>query len=204
MSNNKPTGPTGDPFHDKAIAEIWEMFKESKARQAKIDAQLAKTSKEVAKLTRKLSKGEDQWGKIAESLVGGQLVKIMQKRFGIILDDVSLRTRGKFNKKQWEIDVIGVNGDVAVVVEVKTSLHTDDTTNFIRTIVKRFSKLMPRYRHCKIYAGVAYVRTSSNEDNVIKHAEDNGLFVIKVVGDTNKIVNSSNFKLRNHQCDTTN
>ena len=235
MSDNKPTGPTGNEFHDKAIAEIWELFKQSEAkaearqakadakaearqaeaearqaeadarqadadaRQAKTDAQLAKTSKAVAKLIRKLSKGEDQWGRIAEALVGGDLINIMQKRFAITLDDVSLRTRGKYDGKQWEIDIIGVNGDVVVVIEVKTTLSIDDTKYFIRRIIKRFYKLMPRYRHRKVYAGVAYVKTGSNEADVIQHAEDNGLFVIKVVNNTNKIVNSAGFKLRDYR-----
>ena len=223
MSDDKPSGPTGNEFHDKAIAEIWELFKKSEAkaearqaeadakaearraeadaRQAKTDAQLAKTSKEVAKLIRKLSKGEDQWGRIAESLVGGELIKIMQKRFAVTLDDVSLRTKGEYDGKQWEIDIIGVNGDVVVVVEVKTTLSVDDTKYFIRRIVRRFYQLMPRYRHRKVYAGVAYVKTGSNEADVIQQAEDSGLFVIKVVNNTNKIVNSADFKLRDHRQD---
>ena len=125
--------------------------------------------------------------------------KIMQKRFAITLDDVSLRTRGKHDGKQWEIDIIGVNGDIVVIVEVKTTLSSDDTKHFIRRIVRRFYQLMPRYTGRKVYAGVAYVKTGSNEADVIKHAEDSGLFVIKVVNNTNKIVNSADFKLRDHR-----
>ena len=221
MSDNKPTGPTGNEYHDKAIAEIWALFKESEvkaearqadadakaearqagaeARQAKTDAQLAETSKEVAKLIRKLSKGENQWGKIAEALVRGELTHIMRERFAITLDDVSLRMGGKRDGRLWEIDVIGVNGDIVVIVEVKTTLCISDIKYFIRNILNRLPTLAPRYADRKVYAGVAYVKTGSNEANVIKYAEDSGLFIIKVVNNTNKIVNSAGFKLRDYR-----
>ena len=205
MRDNNPTGPTGNEFHDKAIAEIWKMFRESETRRAesqdKTDVQLARTSKEVAKLTRKLSKDEGQWGKIAESLVRGELIGLMKERFGVVLDDVSLRMGGKYNGKQWEIDVVGVNSDIVVIVEVKTTLNTNNTTEFIRNTVHRFPKLVKRHRKSRIYAGIAYVKTSSNEASVVKHAEDNGLFVIKVINNTNRIVNSADFKLRDHHPD---
>ena len=203
MSDNKTTGPTGNEFHDKAIAEIWALFKESDARhdarQREVDIQIAKMSKEITKLTRKLSKEEGQWGKIAESLVGGQLINIMKERFAVVLDDVSLRMKGEYNDKPWEIDVIGVNSNVVVIVEVKTTLDTSHIKEFIHSTVNRFPKLVKRHRKSKIYAGVAYVKTSSNEDKVIKYAEDNGLFVIRVINNTNKIVNSPNFKLHDHR-----
>ena len=205
MRDNNPTGPTGNEFHDKAIAEIWKMFRESETRRAesqdKTDVQLARTSKEVAKLTRKLSKDEGQWGKIAESLVRGELIGLMKERFGVVLDDVSLRMGGKYNGKQWEIDVVGVNSDIVVIVEVKTTLNTNNTTEFIHNTVHRFPKLVKRHRKSRIYAGIAYVKTSSNEASVVKHAEDNGLFVIKVINNTNRIVNSADFKLRDHHPD---
>ena len=205
MRDNNPTGPTGNEFHDKAIAEIWKMFRESETRRAesqdKTDVQLARTSKEVAKLTRKLSKDEGQWGKIAESLVRGELIGLMKERFGVVLDDVSLRMGGKYNGKQWEIDVVGVNSDIVVIVEVKTTLNTNNTTEFIHNTVHRFPELVKRHRKSRIYAGIAYVKTSSNEASVVKHAEDNGLFVIKVINNTNRIVNSADFKLRDHHPD---
>ena len=216
--------PTGNEFHDKAIAEIWELFKKSEARQAEADArqakadarqakakadarqaktetdkQLAIMSKEISRLTRKLSKNEGQWGKIAESLVRGELASIMRERFGVILDDASLRMGGEDQDgRQWEIDVIGVNSDVVVIVEVKTTLDLNDIKYFLSNIVNRFPALVKRYRKCKVYAGVAYVRTGSNEASVIKQAEDKGLFVIKVFKNTNKIVNSVGFKLHDH------
>ena len=208
MSDNKPTGPTGNSFHDEAIAEIWALFKESdarhSARQKEVDVQITKMSKEIAKLTRKLSKDEGQWGKIAESLVGGELIAIMKERFGVVLDDVALRMKGEYNDRPWEIDVIGVNSNVVVIVEVKTTLDTSHTKEFIRRIVNRFPKLVKRHKKSKIYAGVAYVRTSSNEDKTIEDAEDNGLFVIKVINNTNRIVNSLDFKLHDHQTNQSN
>ena len=261
MSDDKPTGPTGDPFHDKAIAEIWALFKESDARysarlakaeadarqvktetdarqakadarqakadarqakadarqekadarQEKADARLAKAeklvaqmSKSIKRLTRKLSKEEGQWGRIAESLVGGELIAIMKERFGIVLDDVALRMKGEYNDKPWEIDVIGVNSNVVVIVEVKTTLDTGHIKEFIRSIVNRFPKLVKRHRKSKVYAGIAYVRTSSSEAKTIQDAEDNGLFVIKVIKGTNKIVNSSDFRLHDHQYNQSN
>ena len=227
------SGPTGNEFHDKAIAEIWALFKESdarraeaevkaearqaeaearqakaearqakaEARQAETNKQIAEMSKEISRLTRKLSKNEGQWGKITESLVRGELASIMRERFGLILDDASLRMGGEDKDgRQWEIDVIAVNSDVVVIVEVKTTLDLNDVKYFLNNSVNRFPTLVKRYRKCKVYAGVAYVRTGSNEASVVKQAEDHGLFVIKVFKNTNKIVNSVDFKLHDHNC----
>ena len=90
---------------------------------------------------------------------------------------------------------------VLVIVEVKTTLCISDIKYFIRNILNRFPTLAPRYADRKVYAGVAYVKTGSNEANVIKYAEDSGLFIIKVVNNTNKIVNSAGFKLRDYRPD---
>ena len=271
VSDNKSPGPTGNPSHDKAIAEIWALFKESEARQKReadarkkeevarqkreadarkkeeaarkkeeaarqkreadarkkeeaarkkeeaarkkeddarqakadarqieVDRQIAKMSKSIKKLTRKLSKEEGQWGRIAESLVGGELIAIMKERFGVVLDDVALRMKGTYNDRTWEIDVIGVNSNVVVIVEVKTTLDTSHIKEFMRSIVNRFPKLVKRHKNSTVYAGIAYVRTSSSEAKTINDAEKNGLFVIKVINNTNKIVNSTDFKLHDH------
>lgn len=54
---------------------------------------------------------------------------------------------------------------------------------------------MPEHRGKKVYGGVAYLRVGNKEreSEVVRHAEERGLFVIKIIGDSNKIVNSKDF-----------
>lgn len=74
-----------------------------------------------------------QWGKLMEKLVEGDLIKLLNER-GIKVNFVHSRTKGIFEKKKFEFDLIAVNGDEIVVVEVKTTLRPDDVKQFIKKI----------------------------------------------------------------------
>lgn len=48
--SNRPTVPTGNEFHDKAIAEIWELFRKSEDLQAEAEARQARTDEQLARV----------------------------------------------------------------------------------------------------------------------------------------------------------
>jgi hypothetical protein len=130
-----------------------------------------------------------QWGKLVESLVEGDLPRVLQER-GITVKRTVERAKSE-DDKGYEFDIIAVNCNVCVVVEVKTTLRQDDITHFLNKL-KNFRKLMPEYENkTHVMGAVAYIRVNSNSD---KMAEKNGLFTIRATGKSAKIVNAEDFE----------
>ena len=82
------------------------------------------------------------------------------------------------------------NGAEVVVVEVKTTLRSEDVTHFLDKL-RRFTTYQPLYRNNTIYGAVAYLKA---DGTVTKYAERQGLFVIRATGDSASIINAEDFK----------
>ncbi|MDE0151691.1 MAG: hypothetical protein OXK80_04240 [Bdellovibrionales bacterium] len=191
---------------EKEIAEIWKLFRETDRKMQETSRELKEgfrkmrkssqeTDRQMKETDRRLEKLDQlfngQWGKLMESLVKGDLIKLLQKR-GIdvhyILRDEE--RQGTWKERQWEFDIVAVNGKELVVVEVKTTLKTKDVDHFIKKL-QIFTKLRPRYKDSKIYGAVAYLKANADSD---KYAEKKKLFVIRATGSSASITNSKNFK----------
>jgi len=183
----------------KEISEIWKLFRET-------DRKMKETSQEIKNMSRESKRREKQmdrrmkalhelftgqWGKLMESLVRGDLIKLLKER-NIKVDYIlhSEERQGTFEERQWEVDIIAVNGKETVVVEVKTTLKTKDVDHFIKKL-KLFTKLRPKYKDSKIYGAVAYLKADQGSD---VYSEKEGLFVIRATGSSANITNDKAFK----------
>ncbi|MDR0327699.1 MAG: YraN family protein, partial [Planctomycetaceae bacterium] len=86
-----------------------------------------------------------------------------------------------------EIDLFLEDGDIAILVEVKTRLKTDGILDHIER--------MEKYRKCMDMSGsgaqkhyIGAVASPSVEENVIKFAHKKGFYVIVQTGDLFEIV----------------
>ena len=161
-----------------------QMFKEVSDRQAKNDRDFQKT--------RNLF--ETQWGRLVESLVEGNLLKMLNER-GIEVQQLSQRTESSYKKKDGkistrEIDIMAVNGDEVVAVEVKSTLTPGKVKYFINTL-KDFKKYFRHCQHLTIYGAVAYLKSESKAH---LFAQRQGLFVIRATGDSASLINTKDFK----------
>jgi len=156
----------------KEIAEIWKLFRE--------------TDRKIKKLEELFT---GQWGKLMESLVEGDLVKLLQKR-NIKVEATLTSLKGEYNGEYAEFDIIAINGKEVVVVEVKTTLSLNYVNKFIKKL-KQFTKWRPEYKGKKVYGAVAYLKANQSSD---KYAEKQKLFVIKATGSSASITNPKNFK----------
>lgn len=109
-------------------------------------------------MKRKLRKLEDlfvgQRGKLIESLVEGNLARLLQER-GIDVQRTSQRVKSFYRGKQIEIDILAFNRRDVVAVEVKTSLWVEDVKDFIEEL-KFFKKAFLEYRDKNIYGAIAF------------------------------------------------
>ena len=194
---------------EKAVAEIWKLFKETDTRFKETDARLDRrfqetdarmerrsreterkfqeTREEIRKATRLFT---SQWGRLIEALVKPDAVRLFQKR-GIRISRVSQRSKSQYNGKSMEIDLLLDNDDAVVVVEVKSTLRVRDVQRFAKKL-DEFLTFFPRYRGCRVYGGVAGMDIVEEAD---KYAYRRGLFVLGMAGEgVVRIMNDKEFE----------
>ena len=132
-----------------------------------------------------------QWGKLIESLVEGDLVRLLQQR-GIAVQHTVTNPRQNYGERRWEFDIVAINGEEVVVVEIKTTLRVPDVDRSIGRL-NEFPDLMPEYASRRIYGAVAYLKANQESD---VRAERLGLFVIRATGSSASITNREEFTPR--------
>ena len=171
--------------------EAKQEMKELRASQKEVAASQKETDRQIQKIGGRFNQ---RWGTFVESLVSGNLVKILQN-WGIDIMQTHTRSEAQWKKpdgsiQKREFDIIVANGSEVVAVEVKTTLYPKDVRAFLKTL-QDFKKYFPRYKSEIIYGGVAYL---TSEDKAHFFAEENGLFVIRATGDSAGIINQEGFK----------
>ena len=177
---------------DRRMREGFDELKEGDKRLQKgherVQHNIDKMSKEITRLRNLF---ESQWSRLIEALVDGKLVELLKER-GIHVNRTTTNYEGNHRSRQYEFDILAVNGSEVVVVEVKSRLQVQDIKELLEEL-KQFKTWVPEYQDKKIYGAVAYLRV---DENAIKYAENQGLFVIKAVGDSASMINSSDFQPR--------
>ena len=140
----------------------------------------AKTRKEVANVT-------DALGRFSENMVAPALVRLLNK-VGIPISETAVRVRSPL--RRIEYDIVAVNGDVVVVVSVKTRLNVEHVKTFVEERLTMFKEVFPRYRQMKLLGAVAGMSIEQEAD---AYAIKNGLFVLTQSGDNIKLLNPEGF-----------
>ena len=188
---------------DRQMKETDRMIKENAKETDRIIKESAEETDQKFKETAEQMKGTDrrlkaldklyngQWGKLMESLVEGDLVKMLKER-GIDVRQTSRNLKNEGGERNWEFDLLAVNGDEVVVVEVKTMLKVKDVDHFLNKLGD-FKELVSYHKDKKVYGAVAYLKADQSS-NI--YAEKQGLFVIRATGSSAKIVNDKGFKAK--------
>ena len=189
---------------EKALREAQERTEKARSEGEKAlrEAQ-EKTEKALQELTKNLNAANgnfnNKWGKFLESLVKGDLVKLLSKR-NIKVDMVRSRlvASDSTGKEVGEFDVVAMNGKEIVTVEVKTTLTKEKVEKFINKL-KMFKKYFSEHRDKVLYGGVAFLCEPEDKEarGAAKYAEENGLFVILSPGgeaNMSTLSNSKDFK----------
>ena len=175
--------------------EIWNILREVSAVQQETARRMQETDRQMQETARRIRELNElfngQWGKLMESLVEGDLVKLLQRR-GIAVHHTVTNPRQNYGERRWEFDIVAVNGEEVVVVEGKTSLRVPDVDRFIGRL-HEFPELMPEYAGRRIYGAAAYLKAYQESD---VRAERLGLFVIRATGSSASITNREEFTPR--------
>ena len=158
--------PDQNGHRDSATPEeIWNILREVAESQKETDRRMQETDLRLRKLD-ELFNG--QWGKLMESLVDGDLVRLLNQR-SIAVDHTITNAKKNYGERRWEFDILAVNGEEVVVVEVKTTLKVDDVDYFVQRL-QDFAELMPEFADRRIYGAVAYVKTDGIRDRACRAA----------------------------------
>ena len=184
--------------------EIKETAKQMKETDRRLDQKFAETDRKFKKTDKMLTKSHNlfttQWGKLMESLVRGDLVKLLNQK-GINIQNILRNEPGRMRytdehgseqEMLCEIDLIARNGGEVVAVEVKTTLRVKDVKKFLDTLPK-FTLLLSEYSGKKVYGAVAYLQADEYSGD---YAEKKGLFVIRATGNSASIINGKGFKAK--------
>ncbi len=170
---------------DRRFKETDEQFKETDRRFKKTDEQFKETDRRIKKAFQKF---ESQWGKLVESLVEGDIIRILREK-GIDVHDTSQRRKGEHDGRHFEFDIIAHNGKEIVIIEVKTTLRVNDVKHFTEKL-EHAKVWMEEYKDFSIFGAVAFLK---DESGAARFAEKEKLFVIKATGNSAAIVNEKDF-----------
>ena len=168
-------------------AEFDRRLKEEAREKKERDAELARIEKET---NRRIGNLTGRIGMMVEHMVGGRILEKFQA-IGYAVDHCA-RNHSYRNSKlgiSGEIDLLLQDGDVAILIEVKTTLETADVRKHLEQIEKYrrhvdAAKILwpPTTRFIGAVAGAIV------EDEAMKFAHENGLYVIVQSGEAVEIV----------------
>ena len=185
------------------IAEIRQLLKELVISQKETDAKFKESREELdsrfketdakfQETNKKVKEAFDlftsQWGRLMESLVEGDIIRIFKER-GIKVQDTSTRRKGSYQGENYEFDIIAHNGKETVIIEVKTTLRVSDVKSFIKKLHKARTYLRMDDDEV-IYGAIAYLQADAGSEIF---AQKEKLFVIRATGDSAAIINQPDF-----------
>ena len=164
---------------EKRNAEFEEWRKKSAAEAEKRGADLDRRIKENSKQIGGISESN---GDMAEETIFNSLERDMTFA-GIKFDDIEKNVQ-VFDyeklKTLTELDVIMRNGDALAIIETKYKVHKKDVKELISKKLNYTKEFFPKKKDYKIILGVGGM---SFDDDAIDEANENGIGVIKVIGD---------------------
>jgi hypothetical protein len=143
--------------------------------------------KRNAELTEKIKETNKQIGGMSKSngaMAQEAIFHILEKEknfAGINFDDITSKVPIMNGVKTVaDIDVLMLNGDTAALIEVKYKVAQKDVNKLIFDTVVKFKENFPVFKNYKILLGVGGM---SFDEDAIKEAEENGVGIIKIIGD---------------------
>jgi len=163
--------------------------------QKNLDKERIEREKSRIEFDKKLGKLAGTWGKFVAEMVRPKIVELFNGK-GIQIETTVQAVEGfKDGQRYYEIDLLLINTNVAVVVEIKSSLSVEDVNEHLERIEK-IRKISPKridLSGVTIYGAVAGMMVEGEAD---KYAYKKGLFVLRQNGNIVEIVNDARFQPR--------
>ncbi len=178
-----------DRKREKLFKESQEQFKETREQFKETDKRFKETDQRFKETGKQIGAITSKWGRFVEGLVAPAAERLFQER-GIHVNRTYQRVRAHKHGSAMDVDILAVNGDYAVLIEVKSTLGVEDIREHIERMQK-FTAFFPEYADLKVVGAVAGIVIDEDAD---KFAYRQGLFVIAQSGETVTILNDEKFQ----------
>jgi len=164
---------------------ILELFRKSDER---FDQRVKESDRHMEKLRQQMGAHGLRIGDHVEHMIGGKNVVEQFQDLGYNITDHSRNI--VFGQQGLtcigQIDLLLKDGDVEILIEVKTNLKNDDVHDHAERLGRYRRWMDSKGEGKKRYIGA--LACAMVEDNVIKFAQKNGMYVIVQLGNTVEIV----------------
>jgi len=186
-------------FHERMLESDRNMAKsrlEFEKSRMEFDEILKRSQRESEKsrkdFNKRLGEVTGVWGKFVAEMVKPRIIKMFKDK-GIMIRTALQNVVGLIgDKKYYEIDLLLINSQIAVAVEVKSSLSVDDVKEHLDRLEK-IQKVQPERINmagATLYGAVAGIIVENDAD---KYAYKHGLFVLRQKGSIVQIMNDKEF-----------
>ena len=167
---------------DRKMQETDRRMKETERLIQETSRQMKETDRQIQAFNKKFGELNNRFGDIVEYMVAPNLCKKF-KDFGLIFQKANNGTRvnDPENGLHFEIDVLLENGNIALLVEVKTTLTTENVKEHIKRLEKMRKYADLRGDKRSFLGAVAGVVM---RPNVKQYALKQGFFVVEPSGET--------------------
>jgi len=187
------------PQSPVTIDDIFELFREierqrqeqqqiTEREMAELRQTVDRTSQQIEQTNKQIGGITSRWGEFVENLVRPAAVRLFRAK-DLEVHFTALRVEAQDEQGSIEIDVLAENTNEVVAIEVKSHLDVRDVKRFLATL-ERFKTALPKYKSYKLYGAIAGIKVDERADT---YAVQEGLFLIKLSGDTVAIANDQNF-----------
>ena len=199
-NHNEVNEPLRDYQQPLTFEKVWQMFQETDKMFKETDKKFLETDRQFKETDRKIQETarlikelreeyKSRWGELVESLVSGNLLRLLQQR-NIPVNKIRRRVRQYKGEPNYELDIVASNGDEVVIVEVKSKLDPWGVKHFISQLqlIRNQSR---RFRNQRIIGAVAFMTEHCDASSM---AINQGLIVIRANGDSAVILNEEGFE----------
>ena len=175
---------------DKTIQEMKEdtrLFKEGTDRTIQDMKESTKTfeenmNKTIRDMNRRWGELANKMGTVTEDIVAPGFPFLIERHFGLSLDDISCRRKVKDKSgNRWEFDLVARSGNIAFIVDVKSDYNKIEyLDHFIQVLLPKAAELLPDLKGCKIIGCIASFRLAPS---IIERASEMGILAISLGGD---------------------
>lgn len=157
-------------------------------------ALVRQVEKQMKETDRRLGKFINSFGDFVESIAAPGIPRVMKKH-GITVINMHRNSVSHRNGSSMEIDVLCLGKrkdgeEVVLITEVKSKVTSEDLREVISEI-QMFERFFQKYKGLPKIGIIAGVTVS---DDVARHAEKLGLYVMGPSGETLRVLNKPDFK----------
>jgi len=168
---------TESPTEKYTPESVWQFIQEL---GEKIKLNSEETDKKIRELSKNIGGISSSNGAMAQETIFNTLKQDLTFA-GIKFDDAIPRVPVLNGfKTETDIDALMLNGDTIALIEIKYKVDKKDVKKLVFDTVDKFKTNFPKYDKYKILLGVGGM---SFDDDAIDEAKENGVGIIKIVGD---------------------